>query len=80
MDIERPGGAGKKDKIHDSHVSHRIACHFGLPPLNGFISEFFIYWGMFNGLKHGIILSVMLVLSISGLACIGVNTGDAVRN
>ncbi len=44
----------------------------GLPPFNGFVSEFLIYWGMLTGLKSGyVLLSVMIVLSFSGLAFIG---------
>lgn len=44
----------------------------GLPPLNGFISEFFIYWGMLRGLQTDyLVISVALVLAIAGLAFIG---------
>ncbi len=71
VDIERLGGLAKRTTFTTAMFLIGSLAISGLPPLNGFISEFFIYWGMFNGLKHGIILSVMLVLSISGLACIG---------
>lgn len=44
----------------------------GLPPFNGFISEFLIYSGLFNGL-HGIsvYLTVIFLGGIVGLALIG---------
>ncbi len=44
----------------------------GLPPLNGFISEFMIYLGMFYGLKNSnSLLFTTLVLSIASLAFVG---------
>lgn len=44
----------------------------GLPPLNGFVSEFLIYWGMLRGLHSShLFFSVVLVLAIAGLALIG---------
>ena len=44
----------------------------GLPPFNGFVSEFFIYSGMFSGFgRSGAPLSITLVLSFAGLAFIG---------
>ena len=71
MEIEKLGGLAKSMQF--TAVAFLIAAIAisGLPPLNGFISEFFIYWGMFKGLKGGIFLSVALVISISGLAFIG---------
>ena len=44
----------------------------GLPPFNGFISEFLIYFGMLKGLMiDNILMFVVLILSIAGLALIG---------
>ncbi|HBL76270.1 MAG: hypothetical protein A2W90_09750 [Bacteroidetes bacterium GWF2_42_66] len=45
----------------------------GLPPFNGFISEFIIYSGLFKGLSGfpGISQVVLLILTIAGLALIG---------
>ncbi|MCE7700250.1 MAG: hypothetical protein K8E24_015940, partial [Methanobacterium paludis] len=44
----------------------------GLPPFNGFVSEFFIYSGLFNGLTSAHVVSVLFFLfSIIGLALIG---------
>ncbi len=44
----------------------------GLPPFNGFISEFFIYWGFVSGLQSGPVpLAVSLIFSFAGLALIG---------
>jgi hydrogenase-4 component B len=45
----------------------------GLPPFNGFISEFLIYAGLFNGLEsiQGTSLVILLVIAIAGLAIVG---------
>ena len=44
----------------------------GLPPFNGFISEFLIYFGMFKGLEIHHFLSILLIFfAISGLALVG---------
>jgi len=44
----------------------------GLPPFNGFISEFLIYFGMLNGLSiRNLSMLIVLVLSIAGLALVG---------
>lgn len=44
----------------------------GLPPFNGFISEFFIYSGMFQSLQSGSLFTdIILLFSFSGLAIIG---------
>lgn len=44
----------------------------GLPPFNGFISEFLVYLGMFNGLSiHDFFSMIILLFSISGLALVG---------
>lgn len=44
----------------------------GLPPFNGFISEFMIYLGMFKGLSiHNFISLVTIIFSIAGLALVG---------
>ncbi len=44
----------------------------GIPPFNGFISEFLIYAGMIKGVPaSGISLFIVLVLSIAALAMVG---------
>jgi NADH:ubiquinone oxidoreductase subunit 5 (subunit L)/multisubunit Na+/H+ antiporter MnhA subunit len=44
----------------------------GLPPFNGFISEFLIYTGMFKSLHSaGLYTDIVLLFSFSGLAIIG---------
>jgi hydrogenase-4 component B len=45
----------------------------GLPPLNGFVSEFIIYTGLFKGLLgfQGISQSIILILTITGLVIVG---------
>jgi NADH:ubiquinone oxidoreductase subunit 5 (subunit L)/multisubunit Na+/H+ antiporter MnhA subunit len=44
----------------------------GLPPFNGFISEYLIYMGMFNSLSaSNLYQSIMLIVVIAGLSLIG---------
>jgi hydrogenase-4 component B len=44
----------------------------GLPPFNGFISEFLIYLGFFEGIHTGSLsLTTVFILAIAGLALIG---------
>jgi hydrogenase-4 component B len=44
----------------------------GLPPLNGFISEFLIYFGLFKGLSAGSVYqSIAILLAILSLVLIG---------
>jgi len=43
----------------------------GLPPFNGFISEFLIYSGLFKAIGASQSLSVIIAISIMGLALIG---------
>ena len=44
----------------------------GLPPLNGFVSEFIIYNGFLNGINTlGPVHSTIMILSLAGLAIIG---------
>ena len=45
----------------------------GIPPLNGFVSEFIIYSGLFTGLlnSRGVFQSVLLISTITGLVMVG---------
>lgn len=44
----------------------------GLPPLNGFVSEFIIYSGFLEGINTmGLFHSTLMILSLAGLAIIG---------
>ncbi len=44
----------------------------GLPPFNGFVSEFIIYGGLFNGILGNSFLSILVkIMAILGLALIG---------
>jgi hydrogenase-4 component B len=72
MNIEQLGGIGKR--MPHTSVLFLIAALAicGLPPFNGFVSEFIIYNGMFAGLKatgFGLLLSI--VSSLFSLALIG---------
>jgi formate hydrogenlyase subunit 3/multisubunit Na+/H+ antiporter MnhD subunit len=72
MDIEKLGGLGQQ-MPHTAFlflIASLAIC--GLPPLNGFVSEFVIYSGMFSGL-HGTdkTISSGIVCGLFGLALIG---------
>jgi hydrogenase-4 component B len=72
MNIEQLGGLIKR--MPHTAVLFLIAALAicGLPPFNGFISEFLIYSGLFNGLSTGTMISVMAFLfSVFGLVLIG---------
>lgn len=44
----------------------------GIPPFNGFVSEFLVYLGMFKGLSiHNFFSVIMILFAIAGLALIG---------
>ena len=44
----------------------------GLPPFNGFVSEFLIFFGLLNGIENAVLANVLVMLfSIFGLVLIG---------
>jgi len=72
MDIEKLGGIGKQ-MSHTAFlflIASLAIC--GLPPFNGFVSEFLVYNGMFTGL-HSFDKALLswLVCGLFGLALIG---------
>ena len=72
MDIERLGGLIKK--MPQTAILFLIAALAicGLPPFNGFISEFLIYSGLFNGIhSNQIPTTIIMIASIFGLVLIG---------
>jgi hydrogenase-4 component B len=72
MDIEKLGGLGKR-MPHTTFLFLIAALAIcGLPPFNGFVSEFLIYYGMFTGLHSpdNAFLS-SIVCGLFGLALIG---------
>jgi NADH:ubiquinone oxidoreductase subunit 5 (subunit L)/multisubunit Na+/H+ antiporter MnhA subunit len=72
MNIERLGGLIKK--MPQTALLFLVAAIAicGLPPLNGFISEFLIYGGLYNWLYSANLLSLMaIVFSLGGLVLIG---------
>ena len=72
MNIESLGGLIKK-MPHTAYlflIASLAIC--GLPPFNGFISEFFLYNGLFHGLvTSNFKLILNLLFTILGLVCIG---------
>ena len=72
MNIERLGGLLKK--MPQTALLFLIAAIAicGLPPLNGFISEFLIYGGLYNWLYSANLISLItIVFTIGGLVVIG---------
>jgi hydrogenase-4 component B len=70
--IERLGGLIKK--MPNTAVFFLIGALaiVGLPPFNGFVSEYLIYTGLFKSLSGaGISQIILLILTIAGLAIVG---------
>ena len=72
MNIEHLGGIGKR-MPHTSILFLLAALAIcGLPPFNGFISEFLIYNGMLSGLHDAPLMQLwILIFTIFGLSLIG---------
>lgn len=71
-DMEQLGGlVGKMPQTAVFFLLGSLAIS-GLPPLNGFVSEFLLYRGFLEGLQlDSFYLSTLLMLSLAGLAIIG---------
>ena len=71
--IERLGGLIKKMPITAGLFLIGALAIGGIPPFNGFVSEFIIYTGLFKGLIgfQGISQAILLILSITGLVIVG---------
>lgn len=71
-DMEVLGGLIKKMPNTASLFIIGAVAICGLPPFNGFVSEFLIYFGMLKGMiGSNIALLITLVLAIAGLAMVG---------
>src|SRR5665647_2848598 len=71
--IERLGGLIKKMPITSVFFLIGSMAIGGVPPFNGFVSEYIIYNGLFTGLLNvqGISQSILLILTITGLVIVG---------
>jgi NADH:ubiquinone oxidoreductase subunit 5 (subunit L)/multisubunit Na+/H+ antiporter MnhA subunit len=71
--IERLGGLIKKMPVSALFFLIGSMAIGGIPPFNGFVSEFIIYGGLFKGLLgfQGISQSILLILTITGLVMVG---------
>lgn len=69
--IDSLGGLLKNMKITGATFIIGSLAISGLPPFNGFVSEFFIYFGAFRGVALGKTAFVMSIMGIVGLAVIG---------
>ncbi len=72
VDIEHLGGLVKK--MPHTAILFLVAALAicGLPPFNGFVSEFLIYSGLFTGLENNLLVYLIgLLFSIFGLVIIG---------
>ena len=71
VNIERMGGLIKKMPRTALMFLLASLAICGLPPFNGFISEFLIYSGLYGALGTSSNSTIIIILSISGLALIG---------
>lgn len=72
MEIEKLGGLIKKMPQTAALFLIAALAICGLPPFNGFISEFLIYSGLFNGVvANPLSSSIVLVSALFGLVLIG---------
>lgn len=72
MDIEKLGGLIKKMPQTATLFFIASLAISGLPPLNGFISEFLIYAGLFNDIHSDQLIHTLIILtSIFSLSVIG---------
>ncbi|MCX6271547.1 MAG: proton-conducting transporter membrane subunit [Bacteroidetes bacterium] len=70
--LDELGGIGKRMPYTAFFFLLGSIAICGLPPLNGFISEYLIYLGMIQGLNgFGLYTSVLVILSMLGLTLIG---------
>jgi NADH:ubiquinone oxidoreductase subunit 5 (subunit L)/multisubunit Na+/H+ antiporter MnhA subunit len=72
MNIERLGGLFKKMPHTATLFLVAAVAICGLPPLNGFISEFLIFGGLYNWLYSANLISLItIVFTLTGLVLIG---------
>lgn len=71
VNIERMGGLIKKMPHTALMFLLASLAICGLPPFNGFISEFLIYSGLYGALGTSSNSTIIIILSVSGLALIG---------
>jgi hydrogenase-4 component B len=72
MDIEKLGGLVKKMPQTTALFLIAAIAISGIPPFNGFVSEFIIYTGLYNWLSDATILQLLAaIFSTAGLAMIG---------
>ena len=69
--IDALGGLLKRMKITGVTFLVGSLAISGLPPLNGFVSEFFIYLGSFRGIAAGTPVFILSLTAIISLAVIG---------
>jgi hydrogenase-4 component B len=71
--IERLGGLMKKMPVTAAFFLIGSLAIGALPPFNGFVSEYLIYAGLFNGLNNISSISqvVLMILAIGGLSIVG---------
>ena len=65
--MNRMGGIAKHMPLTAAFMAFAVAAICALPPLNGFVSELFIYIGMFNGISdgHEVLYSVAGIIALS---------------
>jgi len=72
LDIEKLGGLIKKMPQTAFLFLIAALAISGLPPFNGFISEFLIYTGLFRSINNASVISLLgIIFTITGLVAIG---------
>jgi hydrogenase-4 component B len=72
MNVERLGGIIKRMPLTSIMFLIPAVAICGLPPLNGFVSEFLIYGGIFNWLSNaGLVAMIIIGFSLLSLVFIG---------
>ena len=69
--IDQLGGLGNRMPITGKTFLIGSVSISGLPPFNGFVSEFLIYYGAFHGLMQPGSTMLLMILAIVSLAIIG---------
>ncbi len=70
-DLDELGGLSKRMPTTSKTFMISSVSISGLPPFNGFVSEFLIYYGAFHGLAMGGAVFILTMLAILSLAIIG---------
>ena len=69
--MDQLGGLGKRMPVTSAVVFVAVLAICALPPLNGFVSEFLIYLGMFDALSGSVAMTIISLFGIIAVSLIG---------